>query len=149
MSAHLDRLSQVRSCVERIAAEGDREGAGILKETFLIRDNFYCGRSFETETLRAVWFHEENELKVHDRESGSLVRVLRGDDIPALAAEIAIAAAPADITIPVVVDSADRIAGPPIDAPESENDAAAILRMPIAKPGEADSATVTPNRRAA
>ena len=56
------------------------EDLSIVSESLLIRDDFYCGRSFHTATYRAVWFIEEDELKIHEA-SGSVVAVFQGDEI--------------------------------------------------------------------
>ncbi|GAA5509913.1 hypothetical protein [Novipirellula caenicola] len=54
--------------------------AKVLSESLLIRDGFFCGRCFRTETFRAVWFIEEDELKIYSN-SGNLECVLTGDEI--------------------------------------------------------------------
>jgi hypothetical protein len=53
---------------------------GILRESILIRKEFYCGRSFHTAAHQAVWFIEEDELKIY-RNNGELLCVLSGDQI--------------------------------------------------------------------
>lgn len=45
-----------------------------LEESILIRDGYYCGRRFTAKGLQAVWFVEENELKVFNAD-GSLLLV--------------------------------------------------------------------------
>ncbi len=51
----------------RLEALGAAPGAELI-ETILIRDGYYCGRRFECDGFSAVWFVEENELKVHHRD---------------------------------------------------------------------------------
>lgn len=51
-----------------------------MSESILIRDGFFCGRRFRGSTHRAVWFTEEDELKVH-RADGTWVATLGGDAI--------------------------------------------------------------------
>ncbi|MDP7017714.1 MAG: hypothetical protein QGG36_18055 [Pirellulaceae bacterium] len=46
-----------------------------LEETILIRDGFYCGRRFTVGELQAVWFVEEDQLKVFDAD-GALAEVI-------------------------------------------------------------------------
>jgi hypothetical protein len=46
---------------------GAAPGAEIV-ETILIRDGYYCGRRFECDGYSAVWFVDENELKIHERD---------------------------------------------------------------------------------
>lgn len=48
-----------------------------LEETLLIRDGFYCGRRYRLDGWQAVWFVEENQIKVYDQEG---VLVLSQDD---------------------------------------------------------------------
>ena len=43
-------------------------------ESILIRDGYYCGRRFRLGELEAIWFVDEDQLKVYDE--GSLVRVI-------------------------------------------------------------------------
>jgi hypothetical protein len=47
-----------------------------LRETILIREGCYRGRRFESEHGYAVWFCEENQLKVYNGQ-GVLVEVVR------------------------------------------------------------------------
>lgn len=49
-------------------------------ESILIRDGFYCGRKFEASGFHAVWFMEEDQLKIHAR-GGDVVAVMTGDEI--------------------------------------------------------------------
>ena len=52
----------------------------IYSESILIREGFYCGRQFNAGAYRAVWFMEEDELKISDR-NGKWVCSLRGDEL--------------------------------------------------------------------
>lgn len=56
------------------------DGSLIQRESMLIRDEFFCGRKFHAEYYTAVWFIEEDVLKIH-RADGSLELVLRGSEI--------------------------------------------------------------------
>ena len=47
----------------------------ILRETILIRDEHFCGRHFYTAAHHAIWFIEEDQLKVFSSE-GKLLCVL-------------------------------------------------------------------------
>jgi hypothetical protein len=58
----------------------------ITQESILIRDEYYCGRRFHTAAHQAVWFIEEDELKIY-RNSGELECVLTGQEISDNAAE--------------------------------------------------------------
>ena len=58
---------------------GAAPGAEIV-ETILIRDGYYCGRRFECDGYSAVWFVDENELKIHERD-GRVHAALSVDDL--------------------------------------------------------------------
>jgi hypothetical protein len=82
------RLATVRNRLLRWLAEqqegdADTQGDGrnpVLRESILIRDEFYCGRRFHAATHHAVWFVEEDELKIY-RNGGELACVLSGDQL--------------------------------------------------------------------
>jgi hypothetical protein len=46
-----------------------------IHETILVRDGYYCGRRFETQSASAIWFVEENQVKVFQAD-GRVARVL-------------------------------------------------------------------------
>lgn len=52
----------------------------ILSESILIRDGFYCGRRFQASSYHAVWFMEEDQLKIHSK-SGEVAAVFTGEEI--------------------------------------------------------------------
>ena len=52
----------------------------IKQESILIRDGFYCGRRFDLGTHRAVWFLEEDEVKIYG-SGGELLGVLSSQQI--------------------------------------------------------------------
>ena len=39
-----------------------------IEEAILIRDGFYCGRRFRCGPLEAVWFIEEDQLKIYNQQ---------------------------------------------------------------------------------
>jgi hypothetical protein len=45
-----------------------------MHETILIKAGYFCGRRFSCDGLTAVWFVEENQVKVYDRQ-GKLLAV--------------------------------------------------------------------------
>jgi hypothetical protein len=68
---HMDVLQYVR---ELVRAGFTQLGAGEglqVSESILLRDGLYCGRRFQTGDVHAVWFVEEDELKIY-AEDGSL-----------------------------------------------------------------------------
>ena len=85
------RLAKVRSSLlQWIANEGPVPQADsgsdpspeptILRESILIRDDFFCGRRFYTADHQAVWFIEQDELKIYDKD-GDLLCVLAGGEL--------------------------------------------------------------------
>lgn len=121
------RLAKVRSRLLRwisnhshpasSAPANDLESeAVILRETILIRNEFYCGRRFFTPNHHAIWFIEEDELKIY-HENGELLCVLNGQAIDEVATDNGQQASEAD-----------------------SHEAAEILRMPAAHdPATSDS----------
>jgi len=72
-------VASVTESVRRVVSQafarlGHVEPAEI-RETILIRDGYYCGRRFETDAATAVWFVEENQVKVY-RADGTIAQVL-------------------------------------------------------------------------
>lgn len=61
---HSELLNQIRGRVSQaLAAMG--VATTDMSETILIRDGHYCGRRFQAEQGHAVWFLEENQIKVY------------------------------------------------------------------------------------
>lgn len=68
-----DKIQLARQHVINIFAEMKSTDTDLC-ETVLIRDGQYCGHRFSNEDLSAVWFSEENEIKVYDQQR-KLLRV--------------------------------------------------------------------------
>ena len=66
---HAHLLDRVRETVKCAFLAQGLGSVDELCETILIRDGFYCGRSFVCDGLRAVWFVEENVLKFFNRDN--------------------------------------------------------------------------------
>ena len=64
----------------------------IRSESVLIRDEFYCGRRFHSDLYDAIWFIEEDVLKIY-RGDGTLAKALRSADIDAFDEKMVVAAA--------------------------------------------------------
>ncbi|TWU27100.1 hypothetical protein Pla52o_09600 [Novipirellula galeiformis] len=92
-------------------AETEHVSSKILSESMLIRDGFFCGRCFRTAEYRAIWFIEEDELKIYSH-SGSLQCVFHRDEIDAHeeaeAAEESPAAEESIIRMPIRSDDASH-----------------------------------------
>ena len=73
------KVELVRSLIAHAFAEmGAESEAGPVIETLLVREGIFCGRRFELDGLQAVWFMEEEQVKVYDR-SGMVAAVLELD----------------------------------------------------------------------
>lgn len=72
--APIDFTANVRNRVHQLFAEL-RFGVGECRETILIRNGSYCGRRFDVEAGSAIWFVEEDQLKLINAD-GRVVRVV-------------------------------------------------------------------------
>lgn len=77
-----ERFLQWLLDAEDVQTAADPAQASIRRESLLIRDEFYCGRRFHTDLYDAVWFIEEDELKIF-RADGSLAASLQGSELDA------------------------------------------------------------------
>ena len=76
-----DTIQRTRQHVQHIFAEMVDDDTP-LSETALIRDGFYCGHRFSNCHLSAVWFFEEDEIKIYDAERKLLrVESTGGDEL--------------------------------------------------------------------
>jgi hypothetical protein len=77
---HSQTLSAVRQVVREIFAELGQAEDCQATEHILLREDMYCGRRFQADGLQAIWFIEENEIKIYERD-GSVARVLSSSDV--------------------------------------------------------------------
>jgi hypothetical protein len=70
-----NRPREIRKFVQQQFAEISPDLDRIDQETLLIRNGQYCGHRYQNDRLTAVWFLEENQLKVYD-EAGHVLRVV-------------------------------------------------------------------------
>jgi hypothetical protein len=61
------RPREIRRLVQQQFAALSPSCGPIRDETLLIRGGQYCGHRYQTEELTAVWFLEEDQIKVYDR----------------------------------------------------------------------------------
>ncbi|WP_153556251.1 hypothetical protein [Roseimaritima sediminicola] len=74
------RLAAVR---EHLRAWYDRQANAQpweATESILVREGFYCGRTFRFADHRAVWFVEEEEVKIYAAD-GSLLEVFSTENL--------------------------------------------------------------------
>ena len=69
-----DKIQRARAYVHGIFQ--DLASSGPQYETILIRDGQYCGHRFACGDFHAIWFCEEDEVKVYD-EQRQLLQVLQ------------------------------------------------------------------------
>ena len=74
----ITRLERIRCVVREAFARNGASSVATPEETFLMRDGCYCGRRFETQGWRAVWFIEEDELKIYSPEGRLVDRLPAG-----------------------------------------------------------------------
>lgn len=68
-----DRIQRARAYVESLFAQLGVEEQPYY-ETILIRDGHYCGHRFACGDVSAVWFCEEDQVKLYDADR-QLIRV--------------------------------------------------------------------------
>jgi hypothetical protein len=73
---HAQLTEAVRRLVTETFARLGVDGAEAIRESILIRQGLYCGRRFETAGGYAIWFAEENQVKVF-QDGGHVVDVLQ------------------------------------------------------------------------
>ena len=62
------QTEEVRSHVRGVFLQHGASQEDPIEEAILIRDGFYCGRRFQCGELQAVWFVEEDQLKIYNQE---------------------------------------------------------------------------------
>lgn len=70
------RLSLVRNALRQWISQHQPDAIDLQQpasEAMLIRDGFFCGRRFRLGDYQAVWFIEEDELKIRDQHGTALV----------------------------------------------------------------------------
>jgi hypothetical protein len=81
------RLAAVRTALRQWIAErhpGRDDSGKPLSEAMLIRDGYFCGRRFRFQLYHAVWFIEEDEVKILGPD-GAIAARLSSQEIDALA----------------------------------------------------------------
>ena len=76
------RLSNVRNAFTQWLKSQDGEPDRITpgSESIVIRGGFYCGRRFNAQSHHAMWFLEEDELKIFD-SAGQIVCSMHSSEI--------------------------------------------------------------------
>lgn len=71
---HAEILAAVRIHVQQAFTELGADLHDGITETILIRHEHYCGRRFLASGLQAIWFVEEEEIKLYAKD-GKVIRV--------------------------------------------------------------------------
>lgn len=74
----VELLEQIRALIGATLTFHGAAPDSPVAEAMLIRGGFFCGRRFERDGLQAIWFVEENEIKVYGRD-GAIAEVLALD----------------------------------------------------------------------
>ncbi|TWT66117.1 hypothetical protein [Allorhodopirellula solitaria] len=67
------QLARVRNCVHAYCQGQYPDESIDLHDSIFINNGFYCGRKFRCEQFSAIWFAEEDQLKIHDTDGACLV----------------------------------------------------------------------------
>jgi hypothetical protein len=123
------RLSQVRSALRQWISVQQPDASDLhqaASEAMLIRDGFFCGRRFRLNDFQAVWFMEEDELKIRD-SGGGVLALLTGDQIDRLASDWEIAVRRPEVAEDEVrtLSIADHLENKPAEVAEVERRRAA------------------------
>jgi hypothetical protein len=94
--------------------------SGILRESILIRDEFFVGRRFFANAHHAVWFIEEDQLKIYQSDTREVVCVFTGEEIVLTSSEIEQQESDQE--------ASDQEAS---DQEEQESDAPMVIQMPM------------------
>ena len=71
---HTAMLEAVRELVRSAFAQQGAALGAAFSEHVLIREDHYCGRSFHSQGVNAIWFIEEDQIKIYGRD-GTVVDV--------------------------------------------------------------------------
>jgi hypothetical protein len=76
---HAEALEAVRNAVRSTFVQLGVTDGFQLNEHILLRCDVYCGRRFLAEGLQAIWFVEEDQVKIHAKD-GTVAQVLTVED---------------------------------------------------------------------
>ena len=65
-------VEQVRAVIREMMAHHLGGQPSEIRETFVIRDGFFCGRRFSADALSAYWNLRENQIELYD-DTGELL----------------------------------------------------------------------------
>ena len=109
------RLETVRAAFSVFLTQEPDSRNAPMSESYVIRDEFVCGRRFATPTHLATWFIEEDQLKIHHVD-GQRCLSIQGEEIQTLAASV-----PPDSTAIADHETPSVLPMPSIKSREDEN----------------------------
>jgi len=86
--SHADLTESVRRFIADVFQQLRLSGDDAPRQSLLIRDGNYCGRRFEADRGHALWFFEEDQVKVFGAD-GRVVRVIERVSTYTMAAKMA------------------------------------------------------------
>jgi hypothetical protein len=86
---HAELIDSVRALVADTFHQLRLSDDAVPRQSLLIRDGNYCGRRFDAERGHALWFFEEDQVKVFGAE-GRVLRVI--DRVSTYTASVKLAA---------------------------------------------------------
>jgi hypothetical protein len=72
---HAEVLTAIRQLIRSAFSELGATPPVEMSENILIRDETYCGRRFRSGGYQAIWFIEEDEIKIY-AQGGAVLRVM-------------------------------------------------------------------------
>lgn len=75
----MQHAQRIRKLVSETFDRLGVDSSAHFEETVLIRDGFYCGRRYRRDGWQAVWFVEEEQIKIFDRQ-GEIKEVFSGSN---------------------------------------------------------------------
>jgi hypothetical protein len=73
---HAELIESIRQIVGDAFEQLRLGGADDVRESLLIREGVYCGRRFEAPSGHALWFFEEDQIKLFGPD-GRVLRVIQ------------------------------------------------------------------------
>ena len=77
---HAEVLAAIRHLIHDTFLEMGARPPVNMSEHILVRDETYCGRRFRAGDYQAIWFIEEDELKIYSPD-GAVVRVMSASHV--------------------------------------------------------------------
>ncbi|QDV68490.1 hypothetical protein Poly24_21990 [Rosistilla carotiformis] len=72
--SNAQRLDEVRAFLQAWFSKNHPSNVWNANEAILIREGHYCGRRFAFGPYTAIWFVEENQIKIFDPDGSVAVR---------------------------------------------------------------------------